>query len=281
MIEDVAGLRPRNDATGRAVADQHRLVALRGEQPPLPQHATSRSSGTTRPTASPATPACRRATRSTSTAAARSPSTSWSRCVYDPATGAVTLPSGGTVDLQHRRLRACRRRSRSCRTARAWSTCFAKAGVDLTSTRPTSPRAPPSRPRTPRRARRPARRSTASRSTNRSGAVPARPTARTGTRSTSGRRGRSTRCGCTSATTAPATATERRRRTTVQYYERQRLGRTSPRRSRRPATPQANYNVVRFTPVGTQRMRVLMTHAAGLQDRADRGESAPKMSRRM
>lgn len=35
--------------------------------------------------------------------------------------------------------------------------------------------------------------------------------------------------------------------------------------SRSPGTPKANYNVVRFTPVGAQRIRVQMTHASGFK----------------
>ncbi|SMC50211.1 discoidin domain-containing protein [Lentzea albidocapillata] len=35
--------------------------------------------------------------------------------------------------------------------------------------------------------------------------------------------------------------------------------------SRKPGVPNANYNVVRFTPVGTQRIRVQMTHASGFK----------------
>ncbi|SDJ42630.1 F5/8 type C domain-containing protein [Lentzea albidocapillata subsp. violacea] len=35
--------------------------------------------------------------------------------------------------------------------------------------------------------------------------------------------------------------------------------------SRKPGMPKANYNVVRFTPVGTQRIRVQMTHASGFK----------------
>jgi len=32
-----------------------------------------------------------------------------------------------------------------------------------------------------------------------------------------------------------------------------------------PASPRANYNLVQFNPVGTQRLRVVMTHASGFK----------------
>ena len=178
VIEDVAGLRPRNDSQGRAVPDQHRLDPLRGQQPALPQRRPDRSSGTTRPTAS---------TRYTRRPAGlldlhqrhpgrhRQPAGARSSGTRPPAR---SPPAGGTVDLQHVGRRACRRRPRSCRPSAADGR-HARQGRRRPDRRPDQPgrRARPSSASyTGVRHATGAARSTASRPTSRSGAPAARPT---------------------------------------------------------------------------------------------------------
>ncbi|WHT16286.1 discoidin domain-containing protein [Crossiella sp. CA-258035] len=183
------------------------------------------------------------------------------RAVYDPATGAVTLPAGGNL-THSTAITGLQAAQEVVQNSARMVDVFAKAGVDLTSARPNL-----------------AQGATASAShtaadTSVGGAVDGFPINAPIWGSSGSPNGtdwyqldfgrsqtvqearlyfRDDRAG--NRYRAPAAYT-------VQYWTGQAWADVSGQ-TRTPETPRANYNQVRFTPVSTDRLRVRLTHAAG------------------
>ncbi|MGW6929197.1 discoidin domain-containing protein [Lentzea sp. NPDC054927] len=183
------------------------------------------------------------------------------RVLYDPATGSVTLPSGGSVTYQTSVPGVRAPRDVVQNSARVVDV-FAKAGVDLTSSRPNLAQGPSA--------------SYTASGTSVGAAVDGFPIndpiwGSSGSpnatdwfelnlgqqRSVSEARlyFRDDRAG--NRYRAPASYQ-------VQYWNGSGWADVAGQ-VRTPATPRANYNLAQFTPVSTQRLRVQMTHASGFR----------------
>lgn len=183
------------------------------------------------------------------------------RVLYDPATGQVTLPSGGSVTYQTS-VPAARAPRDVVQNSPRMVDVFAKAGVDLTSTRPNLAQGPSA--------------SYTASGTSVGAAVDGFPINEPiwGTsgspnatdwfelnfgqqRSVSEARlyFRDDRAG--NRYRAPASYQ-------VQYWNGSGWADVAGQ-VKTPATPRANYNLAQFTPVNTQRLRVQMTHVSGFK----------------
>lgn len=162
------------------------------------------------------------------------------KVLYNPATGSVTFPSGAGVVNYSTAISGAQAPQNVVQNSSRIVDVFAKAGADLTST-------------TPNLAQGAGVTASYTASGTSTGAavdgfpindpvwgVPARPTARIPTSWTSGSPARSTRCGCTSATTARATVTGPQLRTTSSTGTAERGSTPPPSRDRpvprRPTT---------------------------------------------
>ena len=264
LIEDVAGLRPRNDAKVELSPDQHRLVPLRRQQPPLPQRRPVASSGTTRPTASSATPACPQGYSIFVNGTRAATVNQLVPFTWDPATGAVTTDAARSPST--RPSSGLQAPTQVVQTRRPHGR-HARQGRRRPDRRPDQPghRARPSRPPTPapaRTHRRGGRRLPDQRAVLGRRRLAQRPGLVRG--ELRHRPDASTRCGCTSRTAArPAPPTGRRRRTTSSTYN----GSTWTNVASQAKTPGGAGGQLQpgaaSPPVTAQRVRVLATNASG------------------
>ena len=265
----------RHRGRGRAAAAQRRpggavspinigWIALRGQQPALPQRRPDHRLGRPGRRRRPATPACRRATPSTSTAPGAATVNQLVPFTYNPATGAVTTVGDG--HLQHRGHRSCRRPTQVVQTDARMVDMLAKAGVDLTANR--RPTWPPgatvtaSLHRLGHQHRRRRRRLPDQRAVLGRGRLAQRPGLVRG--ELRHRPDASTRCGSTSRTAGRRAATYRAPSSYNIQYLNGSTWTTVASQVKTPAAPRGNYNQVHVHRRSrAQRVRVLATNASG------------------
>ena len=185
------------------------------------------------------------------------------RVLYDPATGSVTLPSGGSI-VHQTPVAGVRAPRDVVQNGARVVDVFAKAGVDLTSTRPNLAQGAA------------VSASYTASGTSTGAAVDGFPTNEPIWGSSGSPNGtdsyelnfnqqrtagevrlyfRDDRAG--NRYRAPASYQ-------VQYWNGSAWADVAGQ-TRTPASPRANYNLVQFTPVSTQRLRVQMTHVSGFK----------------